>query len=584
MKKKMLNSLLASVLTLGVTLAPACGGSGEQSSSYDETTTTVIYVQNYDCGYGRTYVSETAKKFMEKVKDVEYEPGKKGVHIDILNSASNSYGEYVTNSIRNSKYDVYMTTNIDPLDMNEGSGFMNLKDIVNATSATEGYRFAEEKSILDRMFPDAKGVVEEDDGDVYYLPLFMHAFHITYDEDLLKEKGLFIAEGSTDTNLILTNDTTELNAGPDGKHGTYDDGLPQTYVQFYLWCDEMNSVSVAPINYCGTTTNAPTFALFQFWADYEGADDYRRNFTFSGTETDLVKEVDENGNVVSYYDDMEITAENGYMLSRQQGILEAVRFAKTIANNKSKWLHSNCLGSPTHLQAQTDYLLGKYTNARIAMHIDGNYWEAEAKSTFEQCESRGGGKMDRNFKILPTPKADRSKVGTDEAPARSTVSVDEGLQLVVRSNIDQAKLQAVKDFIMYFNSDEALQIRHVESGVPVPMKYTLSEANQAKLSTYGKSLYNTYFNENTDVVFTYADNDMYWANRLELNRYNRGFNTLYGGDKVTALAISHFIEQERLNLPVSVKTYYDGIYANLTYKANANDTTKWQKMYNKTQG
>lgn len=575
--KKLTKMLISLLLVISIAIAPACGG--EPEPDYDESKTTVIYLQNYDCGYGRTYISETAKKFMEKVKDVEYEPGKKGVYIDILNTQSNSYGDYLTNSIRNSKYDVFMTTNIDPLVMNEESGFMNLKDIVNATSATQGYRFAESNSILERIFPDARGVIEEDDGDVFYLPLFLHAFHIVYDEDLLKEKSLFIAEGSTDTTLNLTNDTSELNAGPDGAHGTYDDGLPQTYDQFYLWCDEIVNQGVAPINYCGTTSNGQTFALFQFWADYEGADDYRRNFTFTGTESDLVNEVDDNGNVLSYYPSTEITAQNGYMLTRQQGILETVRFAKKVS--ESEWLHQNCLGSLTNLEAQEAYLWGKYSNDRMAMHIDGNYWEAEAKTTFEECEANGGGKMDRNFKVLPIPKADRSKVGTDNAPARSTVSVDEGLQLVVRSTVEESKLQAIKDFIMYFHSDEALQIRHVESGVPVPFDYDLSSENQAKLSTYGKSLYNTYFGENVDVVFTYADNHMYWANRLELNRYNRGFNTLYGGDKVTHLAITHFMEQKRNGTPVSVKQYYNGIYENFT-RVVAGES-KWDKMYNKTQ-
>ena len=582
--KKILALSIACVC--GVSTFAGCGGQ-PAGQEYDEATTTVIRVSNYDCGYGRTYIEKVAEKFMTAVKDTEYETGKKGVFIDIAHSQTDTTGQAVLNTLDNTDKEIFFTTSVTPNMAKTSGKVMDLKEIISATSADENYPYAEETSIKDRMYSDFKNYYVEESGSAYTLPLFMGSYNFYYDAELMASKKLYVSKDSTDEKVYLTGEKSEFNAGPDGKTGTEDDGFPQTYAQFYLWCTEMKEdKSVTPLTYSGQFNQHMTFALNSLIADFEGKEAYKMLYTLKGEDVEgLVKEVDSDGNVLSYYDPMDITAENGYMLTRKEGVLQAVRFAKTMATNHSKWIDSLSFSqSQSHTGAQSTYILSKYTNNKILMFTDGGYWEAEAKSVFDQCESRNGGKMDRQFKLLPLPKATRAKVGTEDAPARTTVGVTGELELFVKKDVEASKLQAIKDFITFFHTEENMALENVESGVPRPFNYTIGDNMKAQMSTYNFSLYNTLHGENVDVVFKGSTEPMYLANTTEFNHYNWPLKTLYKTDKSDYRVLNFFYEQDRLQTDVDVKGYFNGIYNYTQYSAKAGGTTNWQAMYNKIQG
>ena len=108
MKGKKISVALA-MLLVTLPLVGCGGGSGSSDIPADPTTTTIINLLNFDCGYGRTYIEEAKKSFEEKVKEVSYETGKKGVYINIESFATGTTGQDVLNSLPTSTYDIFFS-------------------------------------------------------------------------------------------------------------------------------------------------------------------------------------------------------------------------------------------------------------------------------------------------------------------------------------------------------------------------------------------------------------------------------------------------------------------------------------------
>ena len=166
--RKKLALLIATVLS-GTAVMASCGGNNGEGKP-DPTKTTYIYLQNYDCGYGREYLIETAKKFEEAVKDISYEEGKTGVHIEMLHTQTNSTGKGLLTNLPSSQYEVFFTNEIHPTLLKTNGFIMDISDIMNATSADNIGRFAGETSIYDRMYPD---------WQEYYLEVFTFRLRCT---------------------------------------------------------------------------------------------------------------------------------------------------------------------------------------------------------------------------------------------------------------------------------------------------------------------------------------------------------------------------------------------------------------------
>lgn len=70
MKKQTKIISVCMALALAVPAFSGCKGGGGSSLPTDKT---IIFYQNYDCGYGSEYIEETCKKFAEAVNRMKKE-------------------------------------------------------------------------------------------------------------------------------------------------------------------------------------------------------------------------------------------------------------------------------------------------------------------------------------------------------------------------------------------------------------------------------------------------------------------------------------------------------------------------------
>ena len=102
--------------------------------------------------------------------------------------------------------------------------------------------FADQKSYLGRT---VNGQTR-----YYAYPHYFTSFGITYNVELFDKKGYYFAEGYNPNgsleDMFIGSEGVEYGyektAGPDCESGTYDDGLPTTYDEFFLLCDYIATV------------------------------------------------------------------------------------------------------------------------------------------------------------------------------------------------------------------------------------------------------------------------------------------------------------------------------------------------------
>ena len=579
MKKSILPILLALTMTFSC-LATACTPDGGGANKPSESDVTYVRVLHYDAGYGRTHLEKTARAFEKAVADVSYEEGKKGVYIDIEHSQMNATGEYLLNSLNNSPYDMFFSTGITPAAMKANGYVMDVTNLMNATSENSTYRFAEEKSIYERMYPDMQEYYINEDNSLFGAPVFVISHHLFYDVELVQSRGLYIKKGSTDTALSYTKNVLEAQAGIDGTAGTTDDGLPETWAQFYIWLQEIYDKGITPMHYSGLYQQHMDYSLQQFWADFEGKENVKACWTFDGTEmTNLIDTIDENGNV-TYLPATAITVDNGYMVQKQEGRYRVMQMAKKFADTMStseKWIHNYAFsGSETHTEAQGTYISSKYSKP-IMLFAEGSYWEAEARDKFASYESRKGGRLDRKFAVLPIPKFSREDVGVD---SRATVLAMDGMSVFVHKKAATASNKdAVADFFMYYNSSSNMDMQHIESSSIRPYSYVIDDTVKADMSYLQQDLYNYMNNDRTDVVFGCDNNDFYRANASQLNKEKWVFYSQFrkSGDEKSYISIKTFKDNNSHENLVTAEDYFNGFYKIYTYRAG-NAKTLWETM------
>lgn len=578
MKKiKILSIVLA--LLVGASALTGCvnnGGpnnyTGGNIAGKNESNATVIKVHNYDCGYGRGYIEQTTKAFAELVKDVPYEEGKTGVFFEFLHTQTNSTGTWLLDSLKNNEYDVFFTNTLDPsLVKTTYSAYVrDVKDLVTMKSTDEGAnRFAEEKSIMERMYSDWANFYQEPNGSLYVLPLFSSVALPTYDVALCEDKGLYIAEGSTDTEIFMTNDKQEGCLGVDGVKGTEDDGLPETYAQFYLWCDYMSTNGVTPMIWSGQFPGMNNNAWQQLWVDFEGYEQAKASYTFDGkTVLKNLINVSDSG-VVTELDDVAITPENGYMAMKQKGRYLNAQFLRKINDNRGKWVDDRSYSpAVSHTMAQDYYISSTYTRKPIMMLGEWCYWEAEATGTFNDYAGRKGGKTDRTFATLPIPKADRSLIGTG-----ATLKVGTGGTMFLKNGIDENRLQAVEDFYMYFNSSAAMGVQNKEGAQPRPFEYEITKEVSDTMSHFAKDVYRILHSEGIDLVYANDRNDFTTAN-YDYIAGEWGISSKYNKNSdVTDIYPLKVMK----DYDVTAEAWFNGLYDKWTYKAGTSKSL-WEQM------
>jgi hypothetical protein len=355
--------------------------------------------------------------------------------------------------------------------------------------------------------------------------------------------------------------------GPDGVAGTFDDGLPATYEEFFLLCDWIESADQVPVTITGANYKDYTQYLTKALAtDYEGLEQMMLNYTFDGTATDLAT-IDAAGNVVIDETDTEITIENGYELARQAGKAYAVSFVQKMLMGKDSAYMNYDFDSAalTHMGAQEKYLRSAVDGSPAAMLIEGIWWQNEAQQAFRDAAAEFGGDygmMGSDFAWMPLPKATADKVGSGITLFDQIYS----LCFMKKGLTGEAKEIAL-DFIRFCYTQESLVEFTQSTNTPKAVTYSISEDEMEGMTPFAKSILNIKNLPTTNVVYPYASSKFYQTNQTALSNLFQA----------TVLGTTLTFEAEAFvtGNGVKAKDFFDGI---LTFRQS-----QWKSWMDNTQ-
>lgn len=569
--KKLLLGALSLIMALSCTVA--CGGNNNGGTSdggsasekpSGVTNPYALKVFNFNGGYGSEWLSTLEKRYEnEKAGKTISIDGKTYDGIDVqidavkkvMKEMAGTYN-FATNHVYFHE-DVWYTTYL-----RNGNTFADMTEALTTDNPYEPGTTLESK-----LSAEQKAYFNVD-GKYYGIPHYAGYVGVNYDIDLFEEKGYYLKDGYSyngDTATLaacFTNVAAEKTAGPDGKKGTDDDGLPTTYDEFFMLCGWITQNGDTPITWDnGNRQKYLNWFISSLAASYEGLEQTNLNYTFSGTAKNLVSVA--NDGTVTKLPETEISSENGYELAKQAGKYYGLTFIEQLAKND--WYYSPA--GLTNTDAQDKFIQG-IGETYVAMLMDGVWWENEADSTFTSEELAGmPSRKDRNYGFMPLPAATNEKA-TERANALNAgkngytlLDTHNSLCFIGKGLSEDARKLAI-DFIQFAYTDNSLAEFSITTDTTKALKYTMSDADKAKMSAYGRSIIN--MQERADVVYSFSREKFYQDNEASLADYDAAFRAEVDGNTVS-VPLDSFVGGK------SVKTYFDGLY---TYRKN----TLWNSL------
>lgn len=521
MKKinKALSIALSALLAAGtVGVFAGCGGRGQGGSGGGEAidkTRTQLYVRNYQGGFGNKWLYNGKAKFEAKYNGVSLEDGKSGVQVIITDVKQTPE---ITN-IQNDIYEVYFVEKLSYLYLYKQNAVEDITDIVTKANPYDAKTI---ESKMTAQQQDFFGVKDGEDTKYYALPHYMAGVGIVYDIDLFEDRGYYFAYGyedQTDVNqMFIVDSEDKRSAGPNGKYGDEDDGLPATYEDFWNLCEYIKGDTVTPLNWGGTggTQFYVTALMIQLMANYQGKDDFMKNFTMTGDMPELVKLdsqgkmiFDANGNPETETVTLNGT-DNGYEPFRHVSYYYALEFLKKLMDTVGTYsIEANInVGSYDAFAAQKDYVASRFSSEiqRQAMLIEGTWWDSEATEYFDSNVKLFGDKGKKencNYGWMPLPHATRDQIGNDNTIVNTIDSL-----CFVKKGLSQMKKDLAFDFVQMMNSDEALADFTVQTNAFKDFNYDLSPEQVNSLSPFGKEMHKNL--QTWDIIFPHNNNAQYY--------------------------------------------------------------------------
>ena len=535
--------LMLSMVMLGS--MAACGGIGPTVVQQGDKTKTIVKVGNYYGGLGDEWLKEVEKKFEAAYATKSFEEGKTGVDI-VIDSRNDYSGQNVIDSI--DKNDVWFGYLVNYYDLASQNLAMDITELVTGDL---GEVCEEEQGVTieSKLAANVKDTFKSVGGGKYYgLPVYEGFYGLIYDVDLFEEEGFYFIEGFDRAgaldDMFVTSKTDTKSEGPDGKAGTYDDGLPETYEDFYNLCRYMKKYGVTPMTYPGQFMHYWLRYLFQVWADYEGVEQMSLNYNLTGTATDLVS-LDDSGNLVKK-DFVEITPANSYELQSQAGKYYALQFAKTLASNAAWYTTAAIAAGQSQEMAQKEFLYSsRNSNApTIGMVLDGCWFNAEVDDAYTDMVNGGdatASKQNRKIGFMPIPKATPDKVGETLTMVDTSRSV-----CFINAKVSGATADVAKLFLKFFHTNESIATYTEKTDATRPYKYTVDET---KLTHFGRTMMDIHNNAN--VIYTYSNNETYLKNSQIFGMDVWSFSSANGNSNPF-----HVFRDKS----VSVETYFKGMY------------------------
>lgn len=554
--KKLLALLMAVIISLGTFSLVGCAPKGP---GIDEGKSQ-LNVGLFQAGLGREWMDQAVADFEAKYANVSFEDGKQGVQVHVDHKVAEfKPGTFQTN-VRNLTNAIYYLDQTNYTNYISGGYLRDITDIIdndvydaNGNLLNIGYDLENQKlvlpqegakSILDIMNPDYVDNLKYTNEKYYAIPYYLSISGIIYDADLWSTEKLFLYKeedeygermGATleEVEAGQNADGREVGYGPDGVKGTTDDGMPETWEDFM---EVLKSMQATPFIWSGAERYQRKYVYDYIWANYEGYDNYLKNFTLE---------------------------EDVNTLAEQQGRKAAIKALYDIVDNNyyySEWEDTD------EYMSELKFIRSVNETEKIAMLMDGGYWEVNMIDEFKSMGSNpalGWGK--RNFKLFPIPNF----VGT-QGVANQTVFGPEVLVGTCNNSLvmipetykgKNAITDSLAELFLYFthSREQMVQFTAYTGGCIKPYDFELLDGEETTLTKFGQSIFG-YIDDGAKVISQLPLSNIVMQNENALfgeeNNYWK-FNVTAGNNKYTD-AVSYFLA----NPNKTVDDCYNAVVAN----------------------
>ena len=545
MKKttKIISAVLAGAMSLCLV---ACGGGGGSGGSKDNKNKTTVNLWQYIGCSGEEWMINAIDRFEEANKDKVYEAGKKGVHIE------RTYDK--TPTLTDLTYDVYLLESVADIYALSAQGkILNLDDLFKGEN---GYEAVGNK-IKTEMLDGLKGVNSDGEEGYYALPWYEWYPGITYDIDYFDKNGLYFADSEsgasaypTDygTAYLLGSNTTK-SVGPDGKRGTYDDGLPSSVEEFLQLCAVIKSKGYNPIVIGGGVKDYSFYLVEAIWAALSGADEIQTIYSMDskGKEIEVVKR-DASGNFVYKNESLYPSATNAKVKAIKVPETEKIVITSENANRiydmvtryyalsvlevicLEKWYNESVYADTSYLNTQTQQAFyfgekNKREGKTGAMLYDASFWYSEAvrAKTVEKYQKVSKGEAARQVSYMPMPTKLRGSVTENNGKKSTLLDIGNSLLFISSKITSDGVRNAAKDFLAFLFSDAELKAFTEKEGLLIPIKEELNYYDKTKVFALGN------YYERLDTIRNASD-IVYFSTTSDIVRGHKSdFNLLWSG-------------------------------------------------------
>ena len=504
-------------------------GGGNANMEEIDTEKTQLFIRNYQGGFGNKWLHNGKAKFEKMYEGVSLEQGKTGLQVMITDKKDTPNIANIKNDI----YDVYFVEKVQYLYLvNQGV----VADITDAV--TKANKYEPDKTIESKLSTEQKefyGLTEGGETKYYALPHYVAMQGLVYDMDLFEERGYFFVKGyETQTDLsskFIIDEGDAKSAGPDAEYGTDDDGLPATYADFWDLCEYIYQDGYTPLNWGGKGSEFYITALMiQLMADYQGKDQFMMNTTYEGVMNDMIKiengEIvfDEQGNPVTESVELDPSKNNGYETFRNASYYYALNFVHKLISSIDRYSDSTKTdtNSYTAFDAQDDYVQSRHATKakRMAMLIEGSWWDSETTDTFNDMVLTYGEKAKKEncrYGWLPLPKANAAQVA--KKVKNTMLNTIEAL-CFVKDGLPDWKEELAKEFVQLMHTDEALVDFTVQTNAYKDFNYSIDEGTVAKLSPFGREMYKDW---NSYDIISFNHNNPQYYNTMYMTSSSRRY-------------------------------------------------------------